>query len=102
MFSCVALVVCGCANTKAYENFKNVLNSKIGLDINPVIRNSLSIGETIQVIELPNGNQEYRSTMQYIHGGHGPCTSIYEVDSKTQKITRVDFVGSEHDCIIPL
>lgn len=107
--ACIALsatliALLGCANTKAHDNFKASLKHSVGTDIGAMMRYRAPLGETLQIIELPNGNQEYRFTMQYktTWVRYGPCTKIYEVDSKTKKIIRADFVGTEHDCIVPL
>jgi hypothetical protein len=90
----------GCANDKAHENFKEILAANIGRDfdsVQPIYRNW-----NLEVVKLPNGNSEYRYTIQYKRGNHRPCTEIFEVDPTSQKILRADFVGSEHDCIVPL
>ena len=90
---------CGCVYPTAHENFKSNLRLYIGRDINSVQAYS---EEDLRVSVLPNGNSEYRYTIQYKYGRHGPCTKIFEVDSKTHKIIRADFEGSENDCIIPI
>lgn len=98
-FALIAVSLDGCANEKAHENFKATLERFVGKDIAHA-RNFFG-SDDIEVKKLPNGHSEYRLTIRYKGGSYGPCTKIFEVDPTSQKILRADFVGSEHDCIVP-
>jgi hypothetical protein len=89
-----ALVFEGClSSTTPHENFrKNLLT--VGGDIRN--RNDYPRYERVN---LANGNVEYRLTRRY-PPGKGLCTTIYEVDPKTFKILRADFLGSPDDCVL--
>jgi hypothetical protein len=99
-FALIAVLLDGCANETAHENFKATLERFVGKDIAHA-RNFFG-SDDIEVKKLPNGHSEYRLTTLYKFRGYGPCTKIFEVDPTSQKILRADFVGSAHDCIVPL
>jgi len=103
LLSLIAVVLSGCANEKAHENYKATLSSFVGRNISDA-RNFFR-GDDMEVKQLPNGHSEYRFTIQYkanFGPPYEPCTSIFEVDPASQKILRADFIGTKHDCIIPL
>lgn len=99
-FALIAVLLAGCANEKAHENFKGMLERFVGKDIAQA-RNFFG-SDDMEIKKLPNGHSEYRLTTLYKFRGYGPCTKIFEVDPTSQKILRADFVGSKRDCIVPL
>ena len=96
----IAILLDGCANEKAHENYKETLGRFVGKDISDA-RNFFR-SQDAEIKKLPNGHSEYRFTIQYKGGSYGPCTTIFEVDPTSKKILQADFVGSKHDCIVPL
>lgn len=91
----VVMVTYGCLWVSPHVNFLNTLKASVGRDI----RNHADF-DKYHVIELPNGNAEYRYLKQMTGRGPG-CTLIYQVDPKTYKILQARFIGSEQECAIP-
>lgn len=78
-----------------HENFKEILHSNIGQNIDNIP--SYALGQGSKLIDskvLSSGNIENK----YMH--RGTCIYIFEIDPITRKIVGTSFEGSEKDCVV--
>jgi hypothetical protein len=93
LISC--LIAVSCSSVSPHENFKQIIGSKIGMNIDsPPEVTGINPNNLISSTVLQNGNLEkgylYRETCKY----------FFEVDQRTHNIVGWRFEGNEHDCEI--
>lgn len=92
---CLFTLFLGCSSVTPYENFKNILLTNVGRNIDDNYPGSwVNPEDLIDVTPLPNGNEEYR--YKYLR----TCRYIFEVDPGTRKIVGARFEDKESDCFI--
>ncbi|MDB5823118.1 MAG: hypothetical protein JWR21_1822 [Herminiimonas sp.] len=90
-------LLAGCATgcSDAFENFQELMQRSVGSSMD--LRRPGLDERLLSQRTLEDGNIEYR--YRWYKPG---CTLIYEVDPKTRIIKRDGFLGSVHECILPL
>jgi hypothetical protein len=92
-----AFIGCTPYNKTPHQNFvDNLVHGTVGTDIRQQAEYS-----KFKQSPLPDGNVEFSLTRRYLPE-RNLCTLIYEVNSKTHRIIRADWEGSERDCILLL
>jgi hypothetical protein len=89
-------LVAACATTEsAHQNFKNILNAKVGTNADsPSSRLWRPTAARISVKTLANGNIEEGYTQ------YRACRYYFEIDESTRKIVSAWYEGATDDCIV--
>jgi hypothetical protein len=98
LYSLIALhlqMLWGCTSISPHENFRQHLNTQVGMSIdNAPAYSWRNQKDLIEIAPLPNGNLEY--TYKYLR----TCRYIFEVNPKTHIIVGARFEGKETDCVV--
>ncbi len=93
------ILVSGCATGGAHQNFRNVIQSDVGMSVDyPYISWNWYRRNRGDIRKLGNGNDEY----QYFwdRREQSKCVVFFEVDNASQRINAVRFEGTADTCYL--
>jgi hypothetical protein len=84
-----------CASGSAHQNFRNIMNAKVGTNADsPSARAARNPDTREEIRTLQNGNMEegYRLNRT--------CRYYFEIDKSTRKIVGWRYEGTEQECVV--
>lgn len=90
-----------CATAPSHEGFVRFLSASVGISVDTdPFGNLCSVKgpSLVEIIRLPNGNEEHKHIRRPIRGV-GACPYSCEVEPKTHTVVAVRIDGSDKDCV---
>lgn len=99
LFVSALILVSGCATGRAHQNFRNVIQSDVGMSIDypHILWNRYPSGRG-DIRKLRNGNDEYEYFWD--RREQSKCVVFFEVDNTSERIIAVRYKGTADTCYL--